>query len=82
MSGADLTRRALMQVKRVGVELLSPQEVVGVRVQDPDRVVQLADGAKRFSFQRLADQEWRIVPQAGCTGNGAIVSSRGVLWRR
>lgn len=44
LSGADLARRAVTQAKRFGVELLSPQEVVGVRVQDPYRVVQLADG--------------------------------------
>jgi len=46
LSGADLARRAVTQARRFGVEILAPQEVVGVRLQDPYRVVQLADGSE------------------------------------
>lgn len=46
LSGGDLTRRAVTQARRFGVEILSPQEVVQVRVEDPYRVIKLADGSE------------------------------------
>ena len=46
LSGADLARRAVTQAKRFGVEILTPQEVVGVRVEDPYRIVELSDGSE------------------------------------
>ena len=45
LSGAELTRRALMQVARFGVELLLPHEVTGISVEESTRLVHLADGA-------------------------------------
>jgi len=44
ISGSDLTRRALTQAERFGVELLRPQEVVGLSLRDPYKVLKLADG--------------------------------------
>jgi thioredoxin reductase (NADPH) len=44
LSGADLARRATVQAKRFGVEVLTPQEVVGLRTDGPYRIVQLASG--------------------------------------
>ncbi|MEK6253163.1 MAG: FAD-dependent oxidoreductase [Gemmatimonadales bacterium] len=46
ISGADLARRATAQASRFGAEILSAQEVVGVGVRDPYRVVTLADGSE------------------------------------
>ncbi len=46
LSGSDLARRGVMQVKRLGAEILSPQEVTGVRVEGPYRFVTLADGTE------------------------------------
>ncbi|HIK15173.1 MAG TPA: FAD-dependent oxidoreductase [Leptolyngbyaceae cyanobacterium M33_DOE_097] len=46
LSGADLARRAVTQARRFGVEILTPQEVVGVDIQDTYRVLQLADGSE------------------------------------
>ncbi len=46
LSGGDLARRAVAQARRFGVEILSPQEVVQVRVEDPYRVLQLSDGSE------------------------------------
>ena len=43
LSGGDLARRALAQARRLGAEILSPQEVVGIRRDDPYRTVRLAD---------------------------------------
>jgi thioredoxin reductase (NADPH) len=63
LSGADLTRRALTQAERFGAELLRPQEVVGLTLRDPYKVVKLADGnevschalliATGINYQRL-----------------------------
>ena len=44
LSGGDLARRAVVQAKRFGVEILAPQEAVGVRTEGPYRIVKLADG--------------------------------------
>ena len=46
LSGGDLARRAVTQAKRFGVEILSPQEVTNVRVEEPYRIVTLADGSE------------------------------------
>lgn len=46
ISGDDLTRRAVSQAKRFGVEILSAQETKKVLVKDPYRIVQLSDGTE------------------------------------
>lgn len=46
LSGGDLARRAIAQAKRLGVEILTPQAVSGVRIEGPSRVVRLADGSE------------------------------------
>lgn len=46
LSGTDLTRRAVAQAKRFGVEILAPQEVVKVRREGPYRVITLGDGSE------------------------------------
>ncbi len=46
VSGGDLARRAADQARRFGAELLSAQEVVAVRREDPYRIVTLADGGE------------------------------------
>ena len=46
LSGNDLARRAVAQARRFGVEILTPQEVCGVRIEGPSRVLTLADGAE------------------------------------
>ncbi len=45
LSGADLTRRALTQATRFGIEFLAPQEVVDIQVQGNYKIVHLADGS-------------------------------------
>ncbi len=44
LSGGDLARRAVAQAQRFGVEILAPQEAVGVRVEGPYRFIKLSDG--------------------------------------
>ena len=43
LSGGDLARRAVVQAKRFGVEILAPQEVVGVRTEGSYRILKMAD---------------------------------------
>jgi thioredoxin reductase (NADPH) len=44
LSGSDLARRAVAQARRFGVEILSPQQALGIRVEGPYRILKLADG--------------------------------------
>jgi thioredoxin reductase (NADPH) len=46
LTGGDLARRALAQARRLGAEILSPQDVTGIRRDDPYRVVTIADGSE------------------------------------
>ena len=46
LSGADLARRATAQATRLGAEILTAREVTQIRVDDPYRFVQLADGTE------------------------------------
>lgn len=43
ISGADLTRRAITQAKRLGAEIVTAQEVTGVRCENSYRYVRLSD---------------------------------------
>ena len=44
LSGADLTRRALVQARRFGADLIAPAVVASLEVCDPYRVVHFDDG--------------------------------------
>ena len=46
LSGNDLARRAVAQARRFGAEILTPLEVMGIRVEDPYRIVTLTDGSE------------------------------------
>lgn len=46
LSGGDLARRAVAQARRFGVEILTPQEATSLRIEDPYRIVTLADGSE------------------------------------
>jgi thioredoxin reductase (NADPH) len=50
ITGADLAQRACAQAKRFGAEILTAQEVVGIRREDPYRIVQLADGTELSAY--------------------------------
>jgi len=45
LGGGDLARRAVAQAKRFGVEILMPQEAIGVCMENSYRIVRLADGS-------------------------------------
>lgn len=44
LSGADLTRRALAQASRFGVELLSPSQVIDISIKDNYKILSLSNG--------------------------------------
>lgn len=46
LSGTDLARRATAQATRLGAEILSAQEVVSIEIQEPYRIVRLANGTE------------------------------------
>ncbi|MEO6525766.1 MAG: FAD-dependent oxidoreductase [Gemmatimonadaceae bacterium] len=50
VTGADLAQRATAQARRFGAELLTGQEVVALRREDPYRVVVLADGSELTAY--------------------------------
>jgi thioredoxin reductase (NADPH) len=50
ISGADLAQRASAQARRFGAEVLAAQEVVGIRREEPYRIVQLADGKEISAY--------------------------------
>jgi thioredoxin reductase (NADPH) len=50
VTGADLAQRASAQARRFGAELLTGQAVVGLRREDPYRVVVLADGTELTTY--------------------------------
>src|SRR5277367_2946655 len=67
LTGSDLARRAVQQATRFGVEILSPQEAVGLRVEGPYRHVKLADG-KEISCNALLlamGVQWRTLDVPG-----------------
>ncbi len=52
LTGSNLARRAVAQAIRFGVEILTPQEVVSIRIDGPYRIVHLIDG-KEISCHAL-----------------------------
>ena len=46
LTGANLARRAVAQASRFGAEILTPQQVTGIRIEGPYRFVKLIDGSE------------------------------------
>jgi thioredoxin reductase (NADPH) len=65
LTGNSLARRAVAQAIRFGVEILTPQEATGIRIDGPYRIVHLKDGkdischalliASGISYRKLED---------------------------
>ena len=97
LSGADLARRGVAQVKRFGTEVLAPARTVGLSVDGEYRVVTLADGQElaAHSVVLAAGVQWRrlAVPEMdrlagagillrGADDIGSFVQGRGYLHDR
>src|SRR5215470_9561869 len=61
LSGGDLARRAVAQVRRFGAVILAPQEAVKARVEGPYRILTLQDGSEVSSHALLiaTGVQWR-----------------------
>ena len=46
LSGGELTRRAIIQTLRFGTEILTPQEVKNIRIQDGYKITEMMDGTE------------------------------------
>jgi thioredoxin reductase (NADPH) len=67
LTGSDLARRAVAQARRFGVEILSPQEATGVRIDGPYRYLKLADGSEISCHVLLLAMgvQWRTLDVPG-----------------
>jgi thioredoxin reductase (NADPH) len=67
ITGSDLARRAVMQAKRFGVEIVCPQKATGLRVEGPYRYVKVADGSELVCHAVLlaTGVEWRKLSVPG-----------------
>src|SRR5271155_1133127 len=67
LSGNDLARRAVTQAQRFGVEILSPQEAVGVRTEGSYRFIKLADGTELscHALMIASGVQWRKLAAPG-----------------
>jgi thioredoxin reductase (NADPH) len=67
LSGGDLARRGVVQAQRFGVEILSPQEAVGVRIEGPYRIIKLVDGSEIscHALMIASGVQWRRLEAPG-----------------
>jgi thioredoxin reductase (NADPH) len=67
LSGADLTRRAVTQAQRFGVEILAPQEVTGLASTPAGHTVRLANGQEVSGHAVLiaTGVQWRKLATPG-----------------
>jgi thioredoxin reductase (NADPH) len=67
LSGGDLTRRAVAQARRFGVEIVSPQEATRLRVDGPYRYLRLSDGTELSCHAMLlaTGVQWRTLDIPG-----------------
>ena len=76
LSGSELTRRAMAQTLRFGVEVVSPREVTGIEIQDDYKILTLDDGSqvKTKAVILTTGVEYRKLPAEGADKfNGAGV---------
>src|ERR1700730_5670124 len=61
LTGGDLTRRAVAQARRFGVEIVSPQEATALRAEGPYRYLRLNDGTELSCHAMLLAMgvQWR-----------------------
>ncbi|OAV44215.1 FAD-dependent oxidoreductase [Lewinella sp. 4G2] len=67
LSGSELTRRAMAQTLRFGVEIVSPRSVEDIRVQDTYKILTLDDGSeiKTRSVILTTGVQYRKLPATG-----------------
>ncbi|HEX3434749.1 MAG TPA: FAD-dependent oxidoreductase [Solirubrobacteraceae bacterium] len=86
LSGSDLARRATDQARRLGAELLTVQEAVGLRVEGSARIVELSGGgvlsascvlvASGVSYRQLDTPGFAELTGAGVYYGAAMTEAR------
>ncbi len=81
LSGADLARRGVTQVRRFGTELLAPADAVGLSLEGEYKVVKLSNGQELAAHAVViaAGVQWRLLDVPGMdklTGAGIYYGSR------
>lgn len=68
ISGAELAERAVEQARGFGVELVVARAVVGLRAEEPYRVVKADGGDERYCHTVLLAMgvDWRVLEAPGC----------------
>jgi len=74
VTGADLAHRAATQARRFGAELLVGHSVVGVRREDPYRIVQLSNGTE-VSSHALVIASGMTVRELGVPGIAPLIGT-------
>ena len=74
ISGADLARRATLQARRFGAEIVSAQDVVGIRWVDPYRIAVLSDGSE-ISAHAILIASGMLVRELEAPGVAELVGS-------
>ena len=92
LSGSDLARRATDQARRLGAELLTVQEAVGLRVEGSARLVQLSGGevlsascvlvASGVSYRQLSTSGFPELTGAGVYYGAAMTEARACADQR
>ncbi len=64
LSGGDLARRAVAQARKFGVEILTPQQATGLRVEGPYKHLTLADGSEISCHVLMlaVGVSWKLLP--------------------
>ncbi|MFP3553346.1 FAD-dependent oxidoreductase [Paraburkholderia sp. SIMBA_049] len=85
VSGAELSRRALMQARRFGAEMILTQHAVGLRIEAPYKFVRLSDGsevsclalmvASGVSYRKLEARGVQALTGAGVYYGAALVEA-------
>ena len=80
LSGDDLARRAVAQARKFGVEILTPQEATGLRLDGPYKILTLSDGAELSCHVLMLSLgvSWKRLPAEGAdrlTGAGVYYGS-------
>jgi len=86
LSGSDLARRATDQARRLGAELLTVQDAVGLRAEGSGRIVELSDGgelsancvlvASGVSYRQLEAPGFAELTGAGIYYGAALAEAR------
>jgi thioredoxin reductase (NADPH) len=74
ISGADLARRAALQARRFGAEIVSAQDVVEIRRVDPYRIAVLSDGSE-ISTHAILIASGMLVRELDAPGVADLVGS-------